>query len=245
MTEPTALDALWRAAQADPGLRARFYDALAATRLHVPLTEDETAPLAFDLSDGRAMLAFDDDGRMADFLGRPTAYAAAPGAEAAGWAAQAGLRMGLNFGAPSAMLLDVEAVRWLAAREAPRIEAEAVSGGALAPPADAAPAALAALAAAAEAAPSRVAELWLARLRRGDESPLLAVVVPRRRREGEALAEALARAAAVAGAPVDVAPAARGSALLRAARAVGLPLAAPEPPAPSEARPEAAPPRLR
>lgn len=123
MTDDTPLDRAHAAMEAAPGddaAQLAFYDCLAGAELFLLLQEeaegDRISPEVFGLETGPVVLAFDREDRLAAFLGRPAAYAALSGRRLAAMLAGQGLGLGLNLDvAPSAMLLPVEAVDWLAA----------------------------------------------------------------------------------------------------------------------------------
>jgi hypothetical protein len=264
----TPLDAAARAADAPdaaPDARARFYALLLETALCVPVRpragdDDPVRPQVFDLSQGAAALAFDDDARMAAFFEGPTEYVVLPGRAMTTLLAQARLGLGLNLGdAPSATLLDAATVAWLAAEMGGEtVETAAPAAGALTvrPPTGASPALPAALAQRLAQFPGVVAEAWLARLGPPDAPGALTVALtlsPAARRADRALSAELGRAAAPHAPPgetVSIATLEDGHPLLPALRRHGAPLHAP-PEAPRDdasprapARP-AAPPRLR
>lgn len=121
MTE-TMLDRAHRAMEAAPGddaARLRFYERLADAELFLLLEAEpkgETvAPQVFPLDEGRFALAFDTEERLAEFTGAPAPYAALPGRVIARALAEEGVGLGLNLGvAPSAFLMQAEALGWLA-----------------------------------------------------------------------------------------------------------------------------------
>ena len=119
MDEATPLD-LARAAIGDgpdaQAARLRFYERLAASELFVLLDPDRAgpAPQVFDLSDGRFVMAFDREHRLAAFAGAPAPFAALPGRTLVRSLAGQGAGIGINLGvAPSSFLMDAEAVDWL------------------------------------------------------------------------------------------------------------------------------------
>ncbi|MCB1339596.1 MAG: SseB family protein [Pseudooceanicola sp.] len=123
MTETTRLDAAHAAMEAAPddgAARLRFYERLADGELFLMLAEEaqgeNLSPEVFDLSDGRFVLAFDREERLASFAGgRTVPYAALSGRALAHLLAAQGLGLGLNLEvAPSSILIPVEAVAWLA-----------------------------------------------------------------------------------------------------------------------------------
>lgn len=122
MTGQTLLDAAHAAAAANPGddgARLRFFERLADGELFL-LLEREAAgetldPKVFDLEDGRFVLVFDLEERLAEFSGGIAPYAALPGRVIAGLLRGQGIGLGVNLGvAPSEMLLAPEAMDWLA-----------------------------------------------------------------------------------------------------------------------------------
>lgn len=119
----TPIDVAHRAMEAepdDPRARLRFHERVMDSELFLLLeTEpegDRLNPQVFDLHEGRFVLAFDRDDRLADFLDAPAPYAALTGRRLMALLAGQGLGIGLNLGAaPSATLLPAEAVAWMAA----------------------------------------------------------------------------------------------------------------------------------
>ncbi|MCL6283413.1 SseB family protein [Ruegeria sp. 2012CJ41-6] len=121
MTDVTALDAAHTAMErdgADDAARLRFFERLADSELFLLLTQEaqgeEVSPELFDVADGRFVLVFDQEERLARFAGRPAPYAALSGRVLAGMLAGQGIGLGLNLDvAPSAQLIPSEAVDWL------------------------------------------------------------------------------------------------------------------------------------
>jgi len=121
MTERTPLDQAHDAMAAAPGddaARLRFFERLADSELFLLLSEEAKgeamSPELFDLADGRFVLAFDREARLADFVGRPAPYAALSGRVIAALLAKEGIGMGVNLDvAPSSILIPAEAVAWL------------------------------------------------------------------------------------------------------------------------------------
>lgn len=122
MTEsPTPLDlahAAMDAAPDDASARLRFYERLADCELFLWVTEeasgDSISPEIFDVADGRFVLAFDREDRLAAFAGRAVPYVALSGRVLA--AMLSGQSLGLAFNievAPSAILIPAEALGWL------------------------------------------------------------------------------------------------------------------------------------
>lgn len=122
MSEATPIDtahAAMEAAPEDGALRLRFYERISDSELFLMLTEeprgDDISPEIFEVADGRFVLAFDREERLAQFAGRPAPYAALPGRVLAEMLAGQGVGLGLNLDvAPSAILIPAEAVAWLA-----------------------------------------------------------------------------------------------------------------------------------
>ena len=123
MTEITSLlDAAHAAVHADPenaALRLRFFERLADGEMFLLLDREPQGevldPRVFDLEDGRFVLVFDREERLASFSGGIAPYAALPGRVIAGLLKGQGIGLGVNLGvAPSEMLLPPEAMDWLA-----------------------------------------------------------------------------------------------------------------------------------
>jgi hypothetical protein len=250
----TPLDAAFLASDADPdpALRLRFHERVLDAELAVALAgegEETLAPRVFDLEDGRFVLAFDRDERLADFLG-PTDFAALSGRRLATLLAGRGVGIALNLGAPSATLLPSAAVDWLAEMARPLPELREARLGALRAPEVPAPlaAALAAkLAAMADAVPD--AHLVAAQGVEGREALVLVLTgVPEDARPGVAAAVAEAVRFTAAAPEVDLAFLDAGSDAAAAVARSGLRLHLP---APEEAPPSVPgmdpgrPPRLR
>ncbi|MFD3189772.1 SseB family protein [Sedimentitalea sp. HM32M-2] len=134
MTETTPLDQAHAAMQADPDedtARLRFFERVGDCELFLLLTEEardeNLSPELFEVADGRYVLAFDREARLAQFAGRPAPYAALSGRALAQLLAQQEIGLGLNLDvAPSAILIPSEAIAWLArtlARSPDRMEA--------------------------------------------------------------------------------------------------------------------------
>ena len=122
MTETTALDSAHARMEANPqddAARLRFFERLADCELFLMLTEEardeNISPELFEVADGRFVLVFDREDRLAQFAGRPAPYAALSGRVLAGMLAGQGVGLGLNLEVgPSAMLIPAEALTWLA-----------------------------------------------------------------------------------------------------------------------------------
>lgn len=122
MAETTALDAAHAAMEAAPqddAARLRFFERLADSELFLMLTEEardeNISPELFDVADGRFVLAFDLEERLARFAGRPVPYVALSGRVLSSMLSGQGIGLGLNLeAAPSSMLIPAEALGWLA-----------------------------------------------------------------------------------------------------------------------------------
>ncbi|GGH22906.1 SseB protein N-terminal domain-containing protein [Cribrihabitans marinus] len=122
MADPTVLDAAHAAMEAAPedaAARLRFYERLADGELFLLLTEepegDDISPELFEVADGRFVLAFDREERLAQFTGRISPYAGLSGRALARMLAGQGIGLGLNLEvAPSSILIPAEALAWLA-----------------------------------------------------------------------------------------------------------------------------------
>lgn len=121
MSEQTPLDnahAAMEAAPEDDVARLKFFERLADSELFLLLTEEPKgealSPELFELADGRFVLAFDREARLADFVGRPAPYAALSGRVIASMLSAQGLGMGVNLEvASSSILIPAEAIDWL------------------------------------------------------------------------------------------------------------------------------------
>lgn len=122
MTTETVLDRAHAAMTNDPddaAARLRFYERLADGELFLMLQQeaqgDQIEPTIFELAEGRFVLAFDREERLAKFAGDIAPYAALSGRALAGMLATQALGLGLNLDvAPSAILIPAEALGWLA-----------------------------------------------------------------------------------------------------------------------------------
>lgn len=122
MAETTALDAAHAAMEATPqddAARLRFFERLADSELFLMLTEEardeNISPELFDVADGRFVLAFDLEERLARFAGRPAPYVALSGRVLTAMLSGQGIGLGLNLEvAGSSMLIPAEALAWLA-----------------------------------------------------------------------------------------------------------------------------------
>ncbi|PRY95706.1 hypothetical protein BCF33_1330 [Hasllibacter halocynthiae] len=97
--------------------RLRFYERLADGELFLLLEReieaDRIEPRLFDLEEGMFALVFDRERRLADFTGGAAPFAALSGRVAVDLLQGRGIGLGVNLGAPSAILLPAEAVDWL------------------------------------------------------------------------------------------------------------------------------------
>ncbi|WP_347310837.1 SseB family protein [Defluviimonas sp. SAOS-178_SWC] len=118
-TDLDTAHAAMTAAPEDGAARLRFYERLADAELFLMLSGepvgDDVSPAVFDLEDGRFVLAFDSEERLAAFAEGPVPYAALPGRVIARTLVGERVGLGLNLGvAPSAFLMPAEALAWLA-----------------------------------------------------------------------------------------------------------------------------------
>lgn len=121
MTDATALDlahARMEDAPGDDAARLAFFERLADCELFLLLEEeaqgDSLSPELFDIADGRFVLAFDREDRLARFADRPAPYAAMSGRVLSRMLAEQGIGLGLNLEvAPSSILIPAEAIAWL------------------------------------------------------------------------------------------------------------------------------------
>ena len=250
--EETPLDAAFRAQAEAPeseAARLRLCERLLDAELLLLLEEepegeeDRLRPRVFELEEGRFVLAFDRDDRLAAFFDAPVPFAALPGRRLVGMMAGRGIGLGLNLGeAPSATLLPAGAIDWMAdlAAGAPPPEPAAAPREISAPRVE--PGLVAALdpKLAAMAAVIGAAYLVTARFDGGEERPMLALVgVPEEARTGvaAALAEA-ARFGGLAGG-LDVAFPDPDAPALGPIRRLGLEFELPRPEAPAPETPSA------
>jgi len=114
----TPLDLAYIAMQENEAQAPAFYARFLEAELFVLLEADAgdaAQPMVMDTSDGALVLVFDLEERMAAFSDTPSDYVALSGRRIARMLAGQGVGIGLNLGeAPSAMVLPVEAVDWLA-----------------------------------------------------------------------------------------------------------------------------------
>ncbi|KUP94153.1 hypothetical protein TRIHO_09740 [Tritonibacter horizontis] len=119
---PTALDLAHAAMEAAPGddaARLRFFERLADSELFILLDKDpegdSISPEVFDTGEGRFVLVFDREERLAQFANRIVPYAALSGRVVAQMLAGQGIGVGVNLEvAPSSILIPDTAMGWLA-----------------------------------------------------------------------------------------------------------------------------------
>lgn len=108
----TALDGAFAAMEAGGDAeRLAFYSLVAASELYLLMEGDD--PAAFETSEGRFVLAFDAEDRLAAFACGPAPYAALSGRSIAAMLGGTDTGLGLNFGAASETLLPAGAIAWL------------------------------------------------------------------------------------------------------------------------------------
>jgi hypothetical protein len=142
MSETTVLDLAHLAMEAAPeddAARLRFFERVADAEMFLLLDADtaeaDVTPQVFDTAEGRFVMAFDREERLAAFCDAPAPYAALPGRVIVAQLAGQGIGLGINLGvAPSSFLMGEAAVNWLAGvlAAAPG-EAEAAIAGIHAP----------------------------------------------------------------------------------------------------------------
>lgn len=262
MTE-TPLDHAWAAAMAasdkasdetgGDGAMARYYEVFAAAELFLAidpetLASDAPQPLLFPAEGAQTALVFENEERLAGFMGEGAAHLALSGRAAMAMFAGSGVQLGVNLGdAPSATILPPAAVDWAAAAFRQPIEAETGAALTLGRPRGAAPDLLARIDARLAALGDVVAEGWLCAEGGG---ALILCLALREEAAERAVVSALAETARFAGgekAAFAIAVLDADDPRLAAARRHGLGF---EPAAPSPVRPApgsdpASPPKLR
>ena len=122
MTDQTPLDRAHAAMQANPddeAARLRFYERLADAELFVLLFEEpqgeQIMPQVFDVDEGRVIVVFDREERLAEFAKETVPYVALSGRLVVEMLAGQGIGLGVNLSvAPSSILIPAAAVDWLA-----------------------------------------------------------------------------------------------------------------------------------
>lgn len=239
MSAATRLDAVFVSAMAakEDSAMGAFYDALAATTLYMPIDGDpegdEPQPMALELEGGPTLLVFDTEERLAEFVERPTGYAAAPGRTVIEMAARVGAQIGVNLGpSPSATLLPADVVAWIAEALTMPVEIRDFSKVMLSPPEAPEEGLLEALAERLAEFADVIAEAWLVGAETG-EGPagmvLIATPAPQVPAQDEdlaaALSEGISRAVQFATPgvrPPDLALVEEGAKPLMVARRVGI-----------------------
>jgi hypothetical protein len=249
----TPLDDLRAAMETDPeddAARLRWYGALAEAELVLWLEReaagDVIVPEVLDLPEGRFVLAFQDEERLAVLAGRPVPYAALPGRVIASMLAGQGIGLAVD----AATFLPPGALVWLAGMLAGAAEATEAVPDSFLPPGQV-PAAVAGGIARVIGA-SHVAGAWLVTALAAGRRGLMLVVAGAGAAEGD-LARALREAVVFSGVEagvLDIVFLAPDAPAVVAAQRVGMafapaaasaPPAAPVPPGTDPARP----PRLR
>jgi hypothetical protein len=167
----------------DDRARLRFYERIADGELYLLLSSeaegDRVTPAIFDLPEGRFVLAFDREERLARFAGDVAPYAALSGRTLTAMLADEALGLGLNLDvAPSAILLPGDAMGWLAKMLAERPEEISAEIEEVAAPAGLPESLIAALDAklAMAAGMARIAYLVALRYRGGGRGHMLAFI---------------------------------------------------------------------
>jgi hypothetical protein len=248
----TLLDAAHAAMEAsdDEAERRTFWGEVAGSELHLWLEAeaegDAARPRLFEIDGAFYALAFDGEDRLAGFVGGTAPTPSLPGRRLAAMLAEAGLGLGLNFGAPSETLLPPDGVAWLADTAATTAEVAEGLATRLDPP-TLPPALVAAIDRRLAAAEGLARRAWLASATWADgrAGHLLGVEEVAAGAAGP-IAQSVAEALAFAGAevPLDVAPVTPDSPLAARLQRVGLRFDLPGPPAPEPPDPSR-PPRLR
>lgn len=246
----TPIDAAYvahAAAPDDETLHLRFLERVMDGELFVLLEAEpegeRLAPQVFDLAEGRFVLAFDRDARLAEFLDAPAPYAALAGRRLVEMLAGQGIGIGLNLGvAPSETLLPAESVVWMAARVAPPgrvIEARPERVG---PPRDVPPDLLAALDAKLAAMAGLIGAVHLISAEFADRGPALLLVLvdvpePAQAEVAAAIDETVRFSGAGAG--LDVTFLGSGAPLLERIAALSIRIDMPAAPEPERSAPKA------
>jgi hypothetical protein len=116
----TPLDDAFVAMEADgtDAARLRWFDRLAASEMFLLLeaeAEGETVrPRVFAVAEGSFVCVFDREERLSAFAGAAAGYASLSGRALSGMLAGQGLGLAVNLGTAAEMLLDADAVDWLA-----------------------------------------------------------------------------------------------------------------------------------
>lgn len=238
MTEETPLDRAHLAAEADESLRPRFWDRLLDAELFLVLEEEPEGatvrPVILETSDGRVALAFDREGRMADFMEGMTPFAALSGRRLVGLLAGQGVGLALNLGGHgSETILPVEALRWAADQLADLTEVRESALRDIRKPAGLPEALLNAIHEKLPGLEGLAAEAWLVGVsyRDGQQGHLLAVLdalPPAQEAIATAMAEALRLSGLDAGA-LDIAFFDRGAKVAETIRRHGLGFEIPQP----------------
>ncbi|MEX2520993.1 MAG: SseB family protein [Paracoccaceae bacterium] len=258
----TPLDRAWAASDAaketgeetgGDDAMARYYEVFAAVELFLAVDPETLAseapqPMLFPAEGAETALVFDNEDRLAAFMGEGVAHLALSGRAVMAMFAGSGVRIGVNLGdAPSATILPAEAVDWAAAAFRQPIEAETGAALSLGPPRGASADLLARIDARLAALGDVVAEGWLCA---GEDGALILCLALREDAAERAVVAALAETARFVGgeaAAFAIAVLDAGDPRLAAARRHGLGF---EPPAPAPARiapgsDPASPPKLR
>jgi hypothetical protein len=105
-------------AEGTDAARLRWFDRLAASELFMLLEAqaegDRVRPSIFAVEDGSFVCVFDREERLSGFAGEAAPYASLSGRALSGMLAGQGLGLAVNLGTGSEMLLDADAVDWLA-----------------------------------------------------------------------------------------------------------------------------------
>ena len=112
------MDKTYARMQAAPNSDAaglRFYEAFCDTNLHVLVNADLSLQI-FETSQGKLILAFDTEERMAEFVEQPTEFIKMPGRELVTQLKETDIGIGLNLNvAPTSQILTPEILDWVSA----------------------------------------------------------------------------------------------------------------------------------
>ncbi|MEJ6392584.1 SseB family protein [Gymnodinialimonas sp. 2305UL16-5] len=126
MTPLDQAHAAMQAAPDDTQARLAWFDRLSASELFLMLTaeatEDSVTPEIFAVDGAQLVLAFDREDRLAEFAGGSVPYVALSGRAMAQMLAGADLGLAVNLGTGAEMVLEHEAILWLAQTLAERPE---------------------------------------------------------------------------------------------------------------------------
>jgi hypothetical protein len=136
----TPLDDAFTAMEADgtDAARLAWFDRLAASELFLLLEAEaegeRVRPRVFDVEDGSFICVFDREDRLSGFAGEAAPYVSLSGRALSGMLAGQGLGLAVNLGTGAEMILDPDAVDWLAEMLATRPDEVEEAPEVIAPP---------------------------------------------------------------------------------------------------------------